>query len=120
MLLEKGLQIYILVLVEDCIFCKIIKGEVPSDKVWEDDDLLAFKDIKPSAPVHILIVPKKHIENVSSTTKKDLALLGKIQLTAVEIARKLNIADAFRVSTLNGKKAGQTVFHLHYHLMGGW
>ncbi|QLG69308.1 MAG: Bis(5'-nucleosyl)-tetraphosphatase (asymmetrical) [Candidatus Woesebacteria bacterium] len=105
---------------EDCIFCKIIRGEAPSEKVWEDEEILAFKDIKPSAPVHILIVPKKHIQNLSDTSSEDQALLGKIQLTAVEIAEKLGIKDAFRVSTLNGKNAGQVVFHLHYHLMGGW
>jgi len=105
---------------EDCIFCKIIRGEAPSEKVWEDEEILAFKDIKPSAPVHILIVPKKHIENLSDTSSEDQALLGKIQLTAVKIAEKLGIKDAFRVSTLNGENAGQTVFHLHYHLMGGW
>lgn len=105
---------------EDCIFCKIVKGEVPANKVWEDEDILAFWDIKPSAPVHILIIPKKHLENVSAAQDGDRDLLGKIQLTAVKVAQKLNIADGFRISTLNGKKAGQVVFHLHYHLQGGW
>lgn len=105
---------------KDCIFCKIVKGEAPSDKVWEDDEILAFKDIKPSAPVHILIIPKKHIENLADAKSEDKDILGKIQLTAVLIAEKLGIKDGFRVATLNGKKAGQMVFHLHYHLTGGW
>ncbi len=105
---------------EDCIFCKIVRGEAPANKVWEDDDVLAFWDIKPSAPVHILIIPKKHLENVSAASEEDRVLLGKIQLVAVEVARKMNIADGFKVFTLNGSKAGQVVFHLHYHLQGGW
>lgn len=104
----------------DCIFCKIVKGEVPSEKVWEDNEILAFKDIKPSAPVHILIIPKKHITNLASSTKEDKDVLGKIQIVAVEIADKLGIKDGFSLSTLSGEKAGQVVFHLHYHLKGGW
>ena len=105
---------------DDCVFCKVIKGEIPSKKVFEDDDLLAFEDIHPMAPVHILIVPKKHIARLSEATPEDQMLLGKIQLTAAKIAKDLLIGDAFRVLMANGALAGQTVFHIHYHLRGGW
>lgn len=120
LLLKKIVKFLYLSLVEDCIFCKIVRGEAPANKVWEDEDVLAFWDIKPSAPIHILIIPKKHLDNVSKAREEDKILLGKMQLVAVEIAKKLNIADGFRISTLNGKRAGQVVFHLHYHLQGGW
>jgi len=103
---------------KNCIFCKIIKGEIPSKKVYEDDDLLAFNDINPQAPVHILIVPKKHLKNLFSL--RDINLLGKIQLKAIEISDELGISDNFKLLTNNGKKAGQEVMHIHYHLMGGY
>ena len=105
---------------KDCIFCKIKNGEVPTKFEWNDDEILAFKDIKPIAPVHLLIIPKKHIESLSKSSKKDTELLGKIQRVAVELAKKKGIKDAFKVITASGKEAGQTVFHLHYHLIGGW
>lgn len=105
---------------EDCIFCKIVSGQLPSKKEYEDDEILAFDDIKPSAPVHVIIIPKKHIRNLYEAKENDRLLLGKIQLTAVALAEKLGIGKAFRVSTLSGGGAGQEVFHLHYHLQGGW
>jgi histidine triad (HIT) family protein len=105
---------------KDCIFCKIIAGEVPCDKVMEDKDLLVFHDIKPSAPVHVLIIPKKHIENLGTASKSDGNVLGKCQIAAGDAARKLGIAKNFRVATASGFDAGQRVFHLHYHLVGGW
>jgi len=105
---------------KDCVFCKIIKGEVPTVFEWEDDEMLAFEDIKPIAPVHILIIPKKHITSLGEAGKDDVELLGKIQKTAAEIAKKKGIGSAFKVLTASGKGAGQTVFHMHYHLIGGW
>ena len=104
----------------ECIFCKIVKGEIPSKKVYEDDTVLAIRDINPQAPVHILIIPKKHIENLAKTTKADTQILGKCQEAAKLVAGKEGIKEAFRLITLSGKGAGQSIFHLHYHLMGGW
>lgn len=107
-------------MVKDCIFCKIIDGEVPCKKVYEDKNIFAFYDINPMAPVHILIIPKKHIKNLGSVAGEDKNVLGEIQLIARKIARDVGIGDAFRLLTASGKGAGQSVFHLHYHLIGGW
>ena len=104
----------------DCIFCKIVAKELPASIVYEDDDILAFNDFHPATPVHVIIIPKKHIDNLAGSTDDDLELLGKIQRTAAKLAEKLNIKEAFKVHTMNGEKAGQTVFHLHYHLNGGY
>jgi histidine triad (HIT) family protein len=106
--------------VDDCVFCKIVKGEIPSKKVYESKDVMAFYDINPVAPVHVLIIPKKHIENLANVSGEDERVLGKCQLAAGEVAKKLGIADAFRLLTASGTGAGQTIFHLHYHLVGGW
>jgi len=107
-------------MIKDCIFCKIIKGKIPCKKVYEDKNIFAFYDINPVAPVHILIVPKKHINNLGSVTKDDKDVLGEIQLVARKIAKDVGISDAFRLLIASGKDAGQSVFHLHYHLIGGW
>jgi len=107
-------------MVKDCIFCKIIEGKIPCKKVYEDKNIFAFYDINPVAPVHILIVPKKHISSLSSVGREDKDVLGEIQLVAREIAKDVGIGDAFRLLTASGKDAGQSVFHLHYHLIGGW
>ena len=104
----------------DCIFCKIVKGEIPSKKVYEAGDVLAFHDINPIAPVHVLIIPKKHIKNLAGASKQDEAVLGRCQVVAGKISKKLGIGEAFRLLTASGSKAGQDVFHLHYHLIGGW
>lgn len=104
----------------ECIFCKVVKGELPTKKVYENDEILAFNDIHPLAPIHVLIIPKKHIEKLTEVKEKDQMLLGEIQLVAAKIAKKLGISESFRVSLCNGAKAGQSVFHLHYHLRGGW
>ena len=102
----------------DCIFCKIVSKEVKSQIVYEDDDVIAFKDLNPQAPTHILIVPKKHIDNILSMDEKDIKLIGKINYTAKILAEKLNITD-FRLVNNCGKKAGQSVFHIHYHFLAG-
>lgn len=105
---------------KDCIFCRIVKGEIPAKKVYEDRDLIVIHDIKPLAPVHVLLIPKKHIAQLSEAKPEDKILLGKIQLVAAQVARDLKIEEAFRVLLCNGVKAGQSVFHLHYHVRGGW
>ena len=105
---------------KDCLFCRIVRGEIPSKKVFEDKELLAFKDINPHAPIHIIIIPKKHLDSLSSAEKKDNALLGRLQLVISEIAEKLlGKNSSYRVVTNCGKEAGQSVFHLHYHLLAG-
>lgn len=105
---------------EDCIFCKIIAGEIPSSVVYEDKDILAFNDINPVAPVHVLIVPKKHIPTITDITGEDAELIGRIHLAAGEIARKLGIFEnGFRLVNNCRSDGGQVVFHLHFHLLGG-
>jgi|SRR5215471_7426535 len=101
----------------DCIFCKIVAGEIPSKKVFENERVLAFEDINPKAPTHILVIPKKHVENVSDG-QADPALLGEIVAQSAAVARKVGLTD-FRLVANNGKEAGQLVFHLHFHLLGG-
>ncbi len=102
----------------NCIFCEIAEKTKQTRLVHETDDLTAFQDLNPQAPVHILIIPKKHISKLGEVEKEDIELLGKIQYAAMEIAKKLNLTD-FRLVMNNGKKAGQTVDHLHYHLLSG-
>lgn len=105
---------------KDCLFCRIASGEIPSQKVLENKELLAFKDINPQAPVHIVIIPKKHIGSLSGAEEKDGALLGRIQLAISEIAEKLpGKKNGYRVVTNCGEEAGQSVPHLHYHLLAG-
>jgi len=104
----------------DCIFCRIIAGEIPSEKVLETDEILAFRDINPAAPEHILIVPKKHIQYLEDATGSDIEILGKLFLTARDIAKLLSVEkNGYRLILNNGKAAGQEVFHLHLHLLGG-
>lgn len=103
----------------DCLFCKIVKGEVPSKKVYEDDDMLAFHDIKPHAPVHLLIIPKVHIEKLADATKDHTELLGKMLLKAPELAEQAGCTNGFRTVINNGHVGGQEVYHLHVHVLGG-
>ena len=103
----------------DTIFQKIIDKELPADIVYEDDSCLAFKDINPVAPIHILVIPKKRIEKISDSNTEDKELLGHLFLVAGNIARDLGIEDAFRLVVNNGAGAQQTVFHLHIHLIAG-
>ncbi|MGC8867488.1 MAG: histidine triad nucleotide-binding protein [Elusimicrobiales bacterium] len=102
----------------DCIFCKISEKEVKADIVYEDDDIIAFKDLNPQAPTHILIISKKHIESILKAEEKDIELLGKINYTAKKIAEKYKITD-FRIVNNCGRKVGQSVFHIHYHFLAG-
>lgn len=104
----------------DCIFCKIIQGEIPSTKVYEDETLFAFEDIHPAAPVHILIVPKKHIEGVNAFSLEDEPLAGKMFSLARHLADQQGVAqDGYRLVVNTGAHGGQTVPHLHLHLIGG-
>ena len=101
------------------IFGKIIAGELPREKVFENDRILAFKDIHPVAPVHILIVPKKEIHDLQSLSKEDLSLIGEVVTVAQKLAEEYEITYGYRFLTNNGTGAGQTIFHLHFHLIGG-
>ncbi len=104
----------------DCLFCKIINGEIPSQKVYEDEYVYAFNDISPTAPVHVLIIPKKHISTINDIEETDIELIGKIFIAAKKIAKQLNIAeDGYRIISNCNKNAGQTVFHIHFHLIAG-
>jgi len=102
-----------------CIFCKIIAGEIPSKKLYEDDDVLAFWDISPQAPVHFLVIPKKHIPRPVDVTDKDDRLTGKLLRIGSQIAKENGVEDDYRVIFNNGESAGQVVFHLHMHILGG-
>ncbi len=101
---------------EDCIFCKIIKGEIPSSKVFESEDVLAFSDVNPKAKVHILVIPKKHIESVKQLEISDKELMGKLVLVAKKIAREKNL-EGYKLVVNVGKEGGQVVEHLHLHLL---
>jgi histidine triad (HIT) family protein len=104
---------------DDTVFGKILRREIPATFVYEDDDCAAFKDVSPRAPVHILVVPKKPIKNLADATEADAALLGRLMLVAAKVARDAGCGDAFRLVANTGEGAGQTVFHLHLHVMGG-
>ena len=104
---------------QETIFDKIISKEIPAEIVYEDDQCLAFKDVNPQAPVHILIIPKKSIAKVADADVNDQNILGHLLLKAGEIAKQLGVKDAFRLVINNGEDAGQTVFHLHIHLIAG-
>jgi len=102
----------------DCIFCKIVEGRISSKKVYEDKGVLAFEDIAPKAPTHVLIIPKKHIPGLSDLGAEDASLVGEIAARAAAIARQRGLND-FRLVANNGEGAGQSVFHLHFHLLAG-
>lgn len=102
----------------DCLFCKIAAGEIPSKKVYEDAQMLAFQDIEPKAPVHILLIPKTHLDGVRAMTADNAAVVAHIFAKIPEIAASLGVTD-YRVVTNNGAAAGQSVQHLHFHLLGG-
>ena len=121
------IEIEVSYVMETCIFCKIIKNEIPSSKVYENDDILAFKDINPQAPVHIIVIPKKHIENILELNDESLLktyssndTVPKIHKAIKEIVREQNLdKQGFRLVTNTGEHACQTVKHLHFHILGG-
>ncbi len=104
----------------DCLFCKIAAGEIPSNIVYQDDTVVAFRDINPQAPQHILLIPRRHIESMANLTSEDGPILASIYTTASRLARELGIEQSgYRFLTNVGLDAGQSVFHLHFHLLGG-
>lgn len=104
----------------DCIFCKIVAGEIPAAKVYEDEQVIAFKDINPVAPVHLLVIPKRHLASASDLSEADATMLGSLFTAVRQVAADQGIAETgYRVITNAGKDAGQVVFHLHFHVIGG-
>ena len=103
----------------DCIFCKIIANQIPSKRIQETDDIIVIADIAPKAPIHYLIIPKKHIKNIQSCTDIDQAMLGKILLMAKTLSQQLSGNQEFKLIANNGASVGQSVFHLHFHFLAG-
>ncbi len=103
----------------DCIFCKIIEGEIPSKKVYEDEAVYAFYDINPSAPVHVLVVPKTHMESLNTVDEGNIQTVSNVLLSIPKIAEQLGLLNGYRVITNCGTDGGQTVPHLHFHILGG-
>ena len=103
----------------DCLFCKIIAGTIPAKPVYQDDQCFAFQDIHPQAPVHVLVIPRKHIASLAAADKSDEALLGHLLSAAAEIARQQGLSNGFRTVISTGRDGGQTVDHLHVHVLGG-
>ena len=101
------------------MFCKIINEEIPTNKVYEDDEILAFKDINPKAPVHILVIPKKHISSAKEIKEEDEALIGKMFTVINKIAKEFDLENGYRIVNNCGEDGGQEVMHLHFHLLGG-
>lgn len=103
----------------DCLFCKIIKGEIPSKKIYEDETVYVFEDIAPTAPIHYLVIPKEHISGANEITSENSAVVAHIFEVISKLAKELGLEDGFRVVNNCGKSAGQTVFHMHFHLLAG-
>ncbi|HEY5994642.1 MAG TPA: histidine triad nucleotide-binding protein [Gallionellaceae bacterium] len=104
---------------DDCIFCKIVRGEIPSRKVYEDEDVLAFHDVNPAAAVHFLIIPKQHIASLADADESHAPLLSKMLLLAPKLAGEQGLPNGFKTAIHTGKAGGQLVFHLHIHILGG-
>lgn len=104
---------------DECLFCKIVQGKIPAKKVYEDEQTFAFEDIDPKAPTHVLVVPKKHIVGLKEAGEAEAEIIGRCHLTAAKIARDRKIEDGYRTVLNVGPKSGQSVFHLHVHLIGG-
>jgi histidine triad (HIT) family protein len=105
--------------VQDCIFCKIARGEIPARKIYEDDDVLAFHDIHPQAPVHFMLIPKRHIASLAAAAMDDAAVLGRIMALTGRLAREQGSPDGFRTVINTGRVGRQDVMHLHVHVLGG-
>jgi histidine triad (HIT) family protein len=104
---------------DDCLFCKISRKEIPAKLVYDDEEIFAFEDIQPQAPTHILICPRKHLVSLADAEAEDAAMLGRMQLIAAKLAAERKLTDGYRTVFNNGRGAGQSVFHLHLHLLGG-
>ena len=103
----------------DCVFCRIAAGEIPARKLFEDDEVVAFHDLSPQAPVHVLVIPRRHVASLDAAADGDGALLGRLLLAARRAARENGVAQGYRVVTNSGSSAGQSVFHIHLHVLGG-
>jgi histidine triad (HIT) family protein len=103
----------------ECIFCRIVEGKIPSRRVFEDDDMLAFHDINPQAPVHFMIIPKRHIDSLAAVQESDAPLLGRLVAMAARLASQQGSADGFRTIVNTGRVGRQDVYHLHIHILGG-
>jgi histidine triad (HIT) family protein len=104
----------------NCLFCRIAGGEIPAKKIYEDADAVAFHDINPQAPTHVLVIPRRHIASLNDMTEADISAIGTTVMRATQIARDLRLeVDGYRLVVNNGEGAGQTVFHIHFHLLGG-
>ncbi|MDQ7988419.1 MAG: histidine triad nucleotide-binding protein [Candidatus Dactylopiibacterium sp.] len=103
----------------DCLFCRIVRGEIPATRVYEDDEMLAFKDIHPKAAVHLLLIPKKHIATLADAGADDAPLLGRLLARAPQLAREHGAGEGFRTIINTGRDGGQEVYHLHLHILGG-
>lgn len=103
----------------DCIFCKILDGDIPSNRVYEDEYCIAFHDVQPAAPVHLLVIPRKHISSLDALTPQDQELMGHIMTRIPEIARNQGLEQGYRTVVNTGEHGGQTVFHIHFHILGG-
>lgn len=103
---------------QECLFCKIATGNIPSRKVFENEKFLAFHDLYPKAPVHVLVIPKKHIESLAHLSDEDATLIGELTLLLKDIAKTLQLHDGFKTTVHTGAGGGQEIFHLHYHLTG--
>ena len=103
----------------DCLFCKIAAGDIPAQKIYEDDDVIAFWDISPAAPKHFLIIPRKHIVNLSDLSEEEDQLIGKMMRISAKVAEENGIEKGYRTIMNNGADAGQVIFHLHMHVLGG-
>ena len=104
---------------DDCLFCKIGRKDIPAKLVYEDAEIFAFEDIHPQAPTHILLCPRRHMASLTDAAAQDAGLLGRLQLIAAQIAGERNLTDGYRTVINNGEGAGQSVFHIHLHLLGG-
>ncbi|WP_394823334.1 histidine triad nucleotide-binding protein [Pendulispora albinea] len=103
----------------DCLFCKIVAREIPAKLAFENEHVVAFHDIRPMAPTHVLVIPKKHIVGIGQATEDDVAVLGHVMLAGRLVAEELHLDDGYRLVVNNGENAGQSVFHLHLHVLGG-
>jgi len=104
---------------DECVFCKIVSGEIPAERVFETDLVIAIRDIRAQAPKHLLLIPRKHIAALSGLADEDAALMGAMMLAARDVAAKEGVSDGFRLVANNGESAGQSVFHIHFHLLAG-
>ncbi len=104
---------------DDCLFCRIIRGEIPATRVFEDEHTFAFEDINPQAPTHVLVIPKEHVRGLKEASAEHAGIIGRCHLVAAEIARQRGVEDGYRTVLNVGPRAGQSVFHLHVHLLGG-